>query len=72
MMAVQTTLKARDLPESLSAMRSRIERAVPHGFVTVARPQRQGLLGNTPDSVLARWRALGGALRRIIGEASEA
>ena len=35
MMAVQTTLKASDLPESLSALRSKIERAVPHGFVSV-------------------------------------
>jgi len=31
MMAVQTTLQARDLPDSLSAIRSHIERAVPHG-----------------------------------------
>jgi tRNA-splicing ligase RtcB len=31
MMAVQTSLKASDLPESLAALRSRIERAVPHG-----------------------------------------
>ena len=35
MMAVQTTLKASDLPDSLSALRARIERAVPHGFVSV-------------------------------------
>ena len=31
MMAVQTTLKAQDLPESLAQLRARIERAVPHG-----------------------------------------
>src|SRR3954453_4769022 len=31
MMAVQTSLNARDLPESLKGIRSVIERAVPHG-----------------------------------------
>src|SRR6476660_7758681 len=35
LMAVQTSLKAIDLPESLRAIRSEIERAVPHGFVTI-------------------------------------
>ena len=35
MMAVQTSLQAKDLPESLAALRSRIERAVPHGSVSV-------------------------------------
>src|SRR5215212_10381284 len=32
MMAVQTSLTASDLPESLTKIRTRIERAVPHGF----------------------------------------
>src|SRR5881394_3419448 len=32
MMAVQTTLTANDLPESLREIRTAIERAVPHGF----------------------------------------
>lgn len=31
MMAVRTTLKAADLPDSLAALRRAIERAVPHG-----------------------------------------
>src|SRR3954469_18629978 len=34
MMAVQTTLTAKDLPDSLAKLRSGIERAVPHGMVT--------------------------------------
>jgi tRNA-splicing ligase RtcB len=58
MMAVQTTLKARDLPESLSALRSRIERAVPHGSVTVKGRAHKGSWGNTPDSVRTRWGTL--------------
>src|SRR6185295_15465008 len=35
MMAAQTSLKAADLPESLAKIRSAIERAVPHGFVSM-------------------------------------
>ncbi|MFX8605122.1 RtcB family protein, partial [Acinetobacter baumannii] len=34
MMAWQLTLGAKDLPDSLSAIRADIERAVPHGFNT--------------------------------------
>jgi len=58
MMAVQTTLKAKDLPESLAALRSRIERAVPHGSVSVRGRSHKGSWGNTPDSVATRWKPL--------------
>jgi tRNA-splicing ligase RtcB len=58
MMAVQTTLKASDLPESLSNLRARIERAVPHGFVTVKGRANKGAWAVTPDSVISKWRAL--------------
>lgn len=58
MMAVQTTLKAKDLPESLASLRSRIERAVPHGSVTVRGRAHKGSWGNTPDSVATRWKTL--------------
>lgn len=34
MMAIRTSLTANDLPENLHAIRSDIEQAVPHGFVT--------------------------------------
>jgi tRNA-splicing ligase RtcB (3'-phosphate/5'-hydroxy nucleic acid ligase) len=58
MMAVQTSLKAKDLPESLAALRSRIERAVPHGSVSVRGRAHKGSWGNTPDSVRTRWSTL--------------
>jgi tRNA-splicing ligase RtcB len=58
MMAVQTTLKAKDLPDSLAALRARIERAVPHGSVTVRGRAHKGSWGNTPDSVATRWKSL--------------
>jgi len=55
MMAVQTTLKAKDLPESLAQLRSRIERAVPHGASKVRGRYDRGSWGNTPDLVRTRW-----------------
>ena len=55
MMAVQTELKASDLPESLSALRARIERAVPHGSSKVRGRYDRGSWGTTPNSVISRW-----------------
>lgn len=65
MMAVQTTLKASDLPESLANVRSQIERAVPHGFVTTPGRSVRGAWLTTPDSVVTRWRGLAGRLEAI-------
>ena len=48
MMAVQTSLTASDLPESLVSLRTRIERAVPHGFVSSRGRARKGEWENTP------------------------
>jgi tRNA-splicing ligase RtcB len=58
MMAVQTTLQAKDLPESLAPLRSRIERAVPHGMTTVKGRANKGAWAVTPDLVRTRWGAL--------------
>jgi tRNA-splicing ligase RtcB (3'-phosphate/5'-hydroxy nucleic acid ligase) len=58
MMAVQTSLKAADLPDSLAKLRSKIERAVPHGFVSVKGRADKGSWAATPDSVRTRWAAL--------------
>src|SRR5678816_4901634 len=49
MMAVQTSLRASDLPESLSALRSRIERAVPHGSSKMRGRYDRGSWGTTPN-----------------------
>jgi tRNA-splicing ligase RtcB len=66
MMATQTTLKAADLPESLGKIRSRIERAVPHGFVTIPGRSVKGTWSVPPDSVLTRWRGLADRLEPIV------
>ncbi|HEX7235481.1 MAG TPA: RtcB family protein [Gammaproteobacteria bacterium] len=68
MMATQTTLTASDLPESLGKVRSRIERAVPHGFVTTPGRSVKGAWAVAPDSVLTRWRDLGGRLEPIVAK----
>jgi tRNA-splicing ligase RtcB len=66
MMAVETTLKASDLPESLRAIRDGIERAVPHGFVTVPGRSVKGSWEIVPNSAGSRWRALEAEFDRII------
>jgi tRNA-splicing ligase RtcB len=68
MMAVQTSLKAKDLPESLAALRARIERAVPHGSSKVRGRYDRGSWGNTPDSVRTRWGTLAQRHEAIIAK----
>lgn len=55
MMAVRTTLRASDLPDNLSNLRSLIERAVPHGGPGVHGSwQEQGRNG-IPNSIMNKW-----------------
>ena len=68
MMAVQTTLKASDLPESLADLRARIERAVPHGMVSVQGRAKKGSWVVSPDSVVTRWKALADRHDRIVAK----
>lgn len=58
MMAYQTTLRAEQLPDTLTGLRSDIERAVPHGFVTVEGRSLRGNWLTPPNSAVTRWRAL--------------
>ena len=58
MMAARTSLMARDLPDNLEAIRSAIERAVPHGR-SVNRGQRDtGSWGDPPAEIVAAWATL--------------
>ncbi|MBI1339902.1 RtcB family protein [bacterium] len=50
MMAVETSMTASELPDSLSKLRSEIERKVPVGN------GRAGEYGDVPDSIATRWR----------------
>jgi tRNA-splicing ligase RtcB (3'-phosphate/5'-hydroxy nucleic acid ligase) len=69
LMAVQTSLKAVDLPESLRAIRSEIERAVPHGFVTIQGRSHKGAWSVAPNSVITRWKPLAARLQAIAEKA---
>ncbi len=51
-------LKASDLPESLATIRTEIERAVPHGVVSVRGQRDKGAWSMPPAQVLARWSRL--------------
>lgn len=55
---VRTTLTASDLPESLSALRSDIEAAVPHGRTDNGGPNDRGAWGSPPDDVCRAWDAI--------------
>jgi len=58
MMAVQTSMTAKQLPDNLTAVRSAIEAAVPHGRTSGRRGRDVGSWGNPPDRVLAAWSKL--------------
>jgi tRNA-splicing ligase RtcB len=60
MEAVRTTLRAVDLPESLGAVRSAVEQAVPHGRTNHGGPGDRGAWGDPPTEVGESWAALGG------------
>lgn len=59
MMAVQTTLKASDMPDSLKHIRDSIEQSVPHGRTdNGGKNDAGGWLGNIPQSHAQRWNSL--------------
>ncbi len=68
MMAWQLSIKADKLPDNLAAIRSDIERAVPHGFVSTSGRARKGGWDVVPNSVGARWRDLEGRYRDIVAK----
>jgi tRNA-splicing ligase RtcB len=55
MMAVQTTLNARDLPDSLRTIRATIEQAVPHGRTNNGQKHDRGAWWNIPQHHLSEW-----------------
>lgn len=55
MIATKTSLKASDLPESLSAMRSSIEETVPHGRTNNGQKGDRGAWGKPPEDVWRAW-----------------
>jgi tRNA-splicing ligase RtcB (3'-phosphate/5'-hydroxy nucleic acid ligase) len=66
MMAVQTTLKADQLPDNLKVIRSEIEAAVPHGRTDNGGKNDRGAWGETPDEVGGWWKTLAAGYEKII------
>jgi tRNA-splicing ligase RtcB len=65
MMAARTSLMAHDLPDSLEAIRSAIEQAVPHGR-SVGRGQRDhGSWGSPPPGIVEAWAVLVARFERL-------
>ncbi len=60
MMAVKTSLQAKDLPDNLLAIRLAIEAAVPHGRSQTISPSSPdvGSWGDIPDDVVKAWQPL--------------
>ncbi|HEX5056784.1 MAG TPA: RtcB family protein [Gammaproteobacteria bacterium] len=58
MMACRLSMKAGELPDNLSAVRSAIEKAVPHGRTHNAGPNDRGAWRNIPRSTAEHWAAL--------------
>lgn len=68
MIAMRTSLTADQLPDTLSAIRSNIERAVPHGFVTTQGRALRGSWAVVPASAATRWRALESGYDQIVAK----
>ena len=58
MIAQETSLRAIDLPDSLALIRSDIERAVPHGFVSTPGRSKNGSWMVAPNSAITRYSGL--------------
>lgn len=65
MMAVETTLKASDLPDNLGPMRNTIERAVPHGRGKHGGRGDKGSWNAIPSRVTDVWSALEPSWKRL-------
>ncbi len=68
MMAMQTTLSADQLPDSLSAVRSDIEAAVPHGRTDNGGKNDRGAWGELPQTARERWLRLSDRYDAITGK----
>lgn len=66
MMAVQTSLKACDLPDNLHAIRSEIEKSVPHGRTNNGGKGDRGAWAELPQSHAQRWLNLESGYKAII------
>jgi tRNA-splicing ligase RtcB len=65
MMALQTTLTAKDLPDNLGPMRNTIERGVPHGRGKHGGRGDKGSWGDIPERVARVWSEMDAGYQRL-------
>ena len=68
MMAVRTSLTASDLPDDLAAVRSALEKAVPHGRTTTRAKRDKGAWENLPAATEEAWTTLSSGFKAIVGK----
>ncbi len=68
MMALETTLAASQLPDTLRPLRSAIEQAVPHGRTDNGGRNDRGAWNNPPNAVLSAWRSLRDRYESIVSK----
>jgi tRNA-splicing ligase RtcB len=66
MMALRTTLSAKDLPDDLHALRTAIEKAVPHGRTDNGGKGDRGAWHDLPAAQAAAWKEMEPDFRRIV------
>lgn len=66
--AVRTSLNAKDLPTSLHKMRDQIERKVPHGRTDNGGAGDRGAWGTPPSSVISAWHGMVPEFEKIIAK----
>jgi tRNA-splicing ligase RtcB len=66
MMAVETSLSAPDLPDSLKKLRTTIEKAVPHGRTNQGKSGDRGAWHRLPDRVQDTWKTLSRGYESIV------
>ena len=71
MMALQTTLNGSQLPDNLRAIRSAIEKAVPHGRTENGRKGDRGAWGEIPKRQIGVWRQLERGYKAITDKVSQ-
>ncbi len=69
MMAVKTSLKATDLPDTLSNLRHEIEKQVPHGrSKQIKKGRDKGSWGELPEDVIQAWLPLQNRFNRLCNQ----
>lgn len=68
MMAVRTSLKAKDLPDSLAKVRSMIEKNIPVGRTDNGGKNDRGAWSNPPNSVISAWHGMRDEFEKLIAK----